>query len=52
MSSLEPSACTNNNSLPHEVSMEELELLKKLEEQNRYVQTIFFLDFHENPHHL
>ena len=25
----------NNNSLPHEISHEELELLKKLEEQNR-----------------
>ena len=29
------SACTNNNSLPKEVSMEELELLKKLEAANR-----------------
>jgi hypothetical protein len=30
------SICTNNNnSLPHEISHEELELLKKLEEQNR-----------------
>jgi len=29
------STCTNNNSLPHEISHEELELLKKLEEQNR-----------------
>jgi hypothetical protein len=28
---------TNNNSLPHEISHEELELLKKLEEQNRCV---------------
>ena len=27
--------CTNNNSIPHEISSEELELLKKLEEQNR-----------------
>ena len=27
----------NNNSLPHEISHEELELLKKLEEQNRWV---------------
>lgn len=31
----QPTAITNNNSLPKEVSMEELELLKKLEEQNR-----------------
>ena len=29
------SSCTNNNSLPKEVSMEELELLKKLEAANR-----------------
>jgi hypothetical protein len=28
-------ACTNNNSLPKEVSLEELELLKKLEAANR-----------------
>ena len=31
----QPTTITNNNSLPKEVSMEELELLKKLEEQNR-----------------
>lgn len=40
-SSIEPPAATsaegNNNSLPKEISYAELELLKKLEEQNRYV---------------
>ena len=30
---------SNNNSLPKEVSVAELELLKKLEEQNRSAQT-------------
>ena len=30
----------NNNSLPKEVSYAELELLKKLEEQNRQVEII------------
>ena len=30
-----PSSTLNNNSLPKEVSMEELELLKKLEAANR-----------------
>ena len=33
--SVNTSACTNNNSLPKEVSLEELELLKKLEAANR-----------------
>ena len=38
-----PSHEGNNNSLPKEVSYAELELLKKLEEQNRYV--MFFFHF-------
>ena len=36
---------TNNNSLPKEVSMEELELLKKLEEQNRSVSFGLLCDY-------
>ena len=38
-----PSHEGNNNSLPKEVSYAELELLKKLEEQNRYVMFFFFI---------
>jgi len=37
--SVTTTACTNNNSLPKEVSMEELELLKKLEAANRLIET-------------
>ena len=38
------SCCTNNNSIPpHEISSEELELLKKLEEQNRYLFIYLFI---------
>jgi len=36
---LDPSEVTNNNSLPQEVSMAELELLKKLEEANRLIES-------------
>ena len=36
---------SNNNSLPKEVSMEELELLKKLEEQNRSVSFGLLCDY-------